>query len=1066
MEKQIEIKKVLKIVFFILFFIITIFPLHSFAANELNWENPNSSNTKNPYEFNPKDVLNSQMIMQVIGCTGVVDKVSGAMMDFAKTQLLKTAKELILTDKMMEKAVKACEATKKGLKTSVVTIINMNWPGVVDEVNCKPTEKVKDVYAKQELKRQTDQAAANKKREECFNGIAIQLARNQLTSMARNTMNWVNTGFEGNPMYVQDITSFSNSIEKNILEKNIASLGSSNKAYPYGTDFSRSAINGYRTGSSFRSGGTNFLDTLTSDLGYFLTDPESYYGYSEKTAMERSQEANERFANDFSTGGWNGWLALTQRDQNNPLGFTMQASQYIADEQNRQTEQNKEELLTNNGFLSQKKCILWQEYLDVNIPEEELVINDDGSSSYEPIYNENKRTDNDQCVKYEVVTPGSIIKDKLTTYINSPERQLELADTINESLNSLFSALISKFQNQGLASLSSGQYEYTTNGRTPNTNMGLGYGSQDAYNLEFSSYSAGAGYLNGSFDLTRDLGNIYIHDYNKNSLGDWNAKLNIIENTDPVEKLYVGLGPIDKSSIKYLDNGLIDKSSIKYLTNVYFTVKTAGSTKLFNDGFNGWAVGDRAFWNGKEWQNWKKGTDNPIDKKGVIQTQYDYIVAAKEMLSSLPNIMPKIGELDYCIPGPNPSWEANSGEAESLFLDYANSIGSSYKDNTSWFDRDKTTFTIAQPGNPIYDNYKAIFNGTHPNLWQWVKENFSELQRLGKDEIANDQDEANRQNEIANLLEGTNSNFVEFHRVAKIMFEKLYGPKGFLQTEFLEKENTSELIPNPSFLPMATEGLKITKNILSYDEEIKTAREEYRDAIDQANTNISKLNAIKLKVSNIINAAQTRRDEYLLGILNDETIKECSALSKNCLKGIGKPPEVNDADLGEYCLANYNICISDTMTEVEYQNKYKECLEEEDILYYDDTGIMNVGEGERCYDEFDNDLDGLIDMLDPDCAGNTGGNNTVTCLNGANNPPRCSTLNGECLNGAKNPPFCDNFSVVVGKYCKIDPEIPPTPSNMPNNVSCVMRQTEFECEAEPYYKAGSGRVCYWDGPSI
>ena len=94
------------------------------------------------------------------------------------------------------------------------------------------------------------------------------------------------------------------------------------------------------------------------------------------------------------------------------------------------------------------------------------------------VYGPNKISEFDKCVQFETVTPGSIIKDKVSTYINSPERQLELADDINKVLNTLFSTLISKLQNQGLSSLSTDRYEYTS-GYLTNTNMGVGYGNNN-----------------------------------------------------------------------------------------------------------------------------------------------------------------------------------------------------------------------------------------------------------------------------------------------------------------------------------------------------------------------------------------------------------------------------------------------------------------------------------------------------------------------------------------------------------------------------------------------------------
>ena len=172
----------LSVFFFIQFFI----PTLSFAANELNWENPNKSGN-NPYKFKTQDVLNSQMMMQVVGCTGVVDKVSGAITGFVQNKTKEIADKII-----MNAAIKACTAAKLGEKAAVIPIINMNWAELVNETDCKPIQKTEDSKVASELEKLQKKAEADKKRDECFNGIAIRLAKDQLTSMTRYTMNWIN----------------------------------------------------------------------------------------------------------------------------------------------------------------------------------------------------------------------------------------------------------------------------------------------------------------------------------------------------------------------------------------------------------------------------------------------------------------------------------------------------------------------------------------------------------------------------------------------------------------------------------------------------------------------------------------------------------------------------------------------------------------------------------------------------------------------------------------------------------------------------------------------------------
>lgn len=922
MEKQ-TVKKIISIsiiFIFVMFFIQTISPYQTYGA-ALNWENPNK-NGNNPYKFKPQDVLNSQTIMQVVGCTGIVDKVSGAIMG-----LVKKGTQAVMELLQQKAIIKACLAAKGGAQTAAGGVPNLTITTALGTVvNCDEINNTNDEGIKSQLANDAIKADAEKKRTECFNGIAYTLAKNQLTAMTRYTMSWINTGFSGDPMYVQNINSFVDNLEKSVLETNLAGLMSPQNAYPYGDGFYRSAINGYNYGGSLRSSSSNFLESLQSDLGSFVTDPNSY-----SSTLEKAKGAVNQFANDFSTGGWDGWLALTQRDQDNPLGSAMQMSQYLVEEQAKQVQDTKDELLTNGGFLSQKRCIEYEKPLsDSNQQVLNLTNGIFNTNSFDAVANNvnvtgagTTSTNNGgysapkKCIKYEVVTPGSIIKDKVSTYINSPERQLELADDINSVLNSVFSMLITQFQNQGLESLSPGAYEYTGVG-SKDMNVGVG---DNSYSTTGNGFSLSSGYENGSFDLTRDLGNTFIYNYNKKPLGSWNAATN-------TPKLTKGIGPVE---IDTNDN-------VIYLANVFYIVTTPGKTQLFDDGYAGWAVGDKAFWNGSSWQNWKNGTANPIKERGVIQTQKDYIVAAKELLTNLPNIMSKIGELDYCIPGPNSNWLANSGDTYSNFSDYSYSLVSDYKAG-NLLTRDSTTFTIAQPGDKEYENYKTMFDGT-PTLWGAIKQTFTwttlNLYGVGKEIKANAQETTFQEN-VDNFLTTLSNNLEKFNTDYSKIIEGRYGSKGLMQAAYLTEENTSELKENTAYLPMAETGLNTTKDIITYASDIEETTQSYKDSIIQADSNVYKLDEIKNEVSKIIVAAQARRDQNYLKILNEEAVRS------------GKP----------------------VLTLGWYKDKYKACLDEENISFYEDTDIIdNTGENkERCFDGLDNDLDGLVDAEDPDCAG-------------------------------------------------------------------------------------------------
>ncbi|HLP86912.1 MAG TPA: hypothetical protein VK153_03515 [Candidatus Paceibacterota bacterium] len=959
MKKQTVVKIIGSVLIFTfaMFFVQAVSPSPLFAANELNWENPNK-NGKNPYAFKPSNVLNSQLMMQVVGCTGVVDKVSTAITDFAAQQ----ANEFLTSQLKSAAKVAICKVGKVLGITAVASIPYGNLTDVTKEIPCNEIQQTTDVKLIKEAKETRTAEEAAKKREECFNGIAVTLARNQLTAMTRYTMNWVNTGFNGDPMYVRDITSFTNSLERNVLETGINKLTNTHMAYPYGTAFSRTAINSYKAGSSLRSGATNFLDSLTSDLANFITDPNSYYSNSEElTVLEKSKRANDAFSDDFAVGGWDGWLALTQRDQNNPLGFAMQVSQYLGDQQTMQVQNTKDELLTNDGFLSQKRCVLWELYEAEGVPIYAFAMDQSEIGKIET--SESRKSDFDKCKKYEVVTPGSLIKDKLSTYVNSPERQLELVDTINESLNALFSSLISKFQHEGLSSISSESYtDENMGGNGTNTVDLLGDGSDLNVNVEGINGSTSS-YSNGSFDITRDLGNTFIHNYVKQSQGNWDAEFNVPE-------LKIGVAPLDGDG--------------NPMTNVYYTVTRPGKTILVENGANDWQIGDRAFWNGSEWQNWKKDVGgvetNPIKKRGIIQIQKDFITAAKEMLATLPSIMPRIGELDYCIPGPNPNWQTNSGEAEVAFTDLAGTMAerplTRYRCNQDkilgikiWrpipglfsstqkcykccingagFTQDNRsytsgyTFSTALEGEDEYDTYYNIFKDTLSSWWDDI-ENGNYWESFRATHVGTSLDP---QQIINDAVKKVKDDLKAFHSIYSNHINSIYGKNGTMQREYLEYENRLtdlEADRNPEFLSMASEGLDITKDIVSYNENITELANKYKDSIVKANTNINKLSLIKKEVSRIIVAAQERREAK---------IREEQGLSAQ-----------------------------------EYIEKYKTCLDEETISYYDDLDIIDAESAEeRCNDNMDNDLDGLVDDRDPDCSGyvnpNTNNNN-----NGQNVP--------------------------------------------------------------------------------
>jgi hypothetical protein len=632
-----------------------VLPLQASADNlPLNYDNPNKGGN-NPYKISLQGVVTSGMLMNVVGCTGIVNKISKVSTSFIQNLIQsKTEKAARIAQKTAYDTLKKItEGIAKGVASGAMA--TPGFPVVMDSgIRVQNLQEFIAETARAEAMSKTakldmealntasqrikDETAAASFREECINGIAVTLAKNQLSAMTKYTMNWVNSGFNGDPLFVRNVDSLMYSIENKILEEQTRWFKDPVNAreYPYGRDFAISAINSKQSGD-------NFLDSMKSDLTAYLTPGAT----------------TDSFANDFSEGGWNGWFALTQRSQNNPLGFMIEQSEYLSQEQTTATENTKDELARNGGVLDQRKCVQYYPYDPIR--DRDNQVNANGNRL--------------RCAKYEAVTPGSVIKTKIDTYVNSAERQLELARTMNDALNALFSALIYKFQNQGLSSLSSSVNNYSG---TATAGFGVNQVLDSNGNSILVANGGGTGTSNGGdgyIDLTKDLGNTYV--------------------------------------------------------------------------------------NGQ------------ITKKGILQIEHDYIKAAKESVIVLDKVVPAIGKLDYCIPGPNPSWKANSLDAIDAYLS-----------------------TLDGGGTPAIDP-SAIEN-----------------------QIASYETEV-----------GT-----------------LYGPSSPMQT-----------FASGSYLGMADQGLAITKDLAITAETVKDAKDEYRDAITEANTNMTKLNVIKDKVNVIIAAAQRRR---------------------------------------------------------------------------------------------------------------------------------------------------------------------------------------------------------------
>ena len=366
------------------------------------------------------------------------------------------------------------------------------------------------------LKKQAEKQA---KKENCLDGIAYSLAKNILQQVSNKTLNWVNSGFDGNPLYVRDIDSYLKSIKDQKLESFLKQVPASNPIF----------------GNAIRSAITQQVTGYTDGrINQAMNTPEG--------------RAYQAFQQDFTQGGWSALL----NPSNNPIGTYFSAADQINSTIQNAQQNVRSELEQGDGFLTMKKCVEWGVQTSGaavvgGTPLDELPPGTTPSGPTTPA----PTTASQKCLRYENVTPGSIIAQQTAYITNSAVRQLEQADKINEVLGSFFDQLLNNLFSNGLGSL----------GRQRGTGVSTGIG----------------------------------------------ANVVLGTNGQPLESFTSA-------------NGLLNSDT--------------GTT-----GFTG-----------------DLDISRPQQLRTIIKTQLDYINRARDSRVAMERIVPVLGALDYCLPGPNPTW--------------------------------------------------------------------------------------------------------------------------------------------------------------------------------------------------------------------------------------------------------------------------------------------------------------------------------------------------------------------------------------------------------------------------
>ena len=272
------------------------------------------------------------------------------------------------------------------------------------------------------------------------------IAKKALKKITESTVNWANQGFEGKPLFLQNPDSFFTNIEHDEIKETVNEIGSDLERYPWGRGIAINKVRQARKESKSTTAGR--IGVFDLNTRFNLNSPEEI----------------EQFYSDTRIGGWDGWTAMINNPNNNPIGFDLAVSNDL----NKQTAQKTEnwEKSIQGMILPMQKCA---DPSDTTREMEDAARNSKDMVEYERV----------RCKRWEDTTPSGLVADKISHALTSGERQSELSMALGSSLSQVFSALLDSLIDKGLSALAT------------NTIADISPDDTDTWSFEGESFSFG-----------------------------------------------------------------------------------------------------------------------------------------------------------------------------------------------------------------------------------------------------------------------------------------------------------------------------------------------------------------------------------------------------------------------------------------------------------------------------------------------------------------------------------------------------------------------------------------------
>ena len=263
--------------------------------------------------------------------------------------------------------------------------------------------------------------------------ITRNIAKIMLQQITNSVVNWINSGFNGSPAFVQNPTQFLQRTSDVIAGQYIQSSALSFLCSPFQLQVRIAIAQSYAN----RSGAPSCtLTQVSNNITNFMRG-------------------------SFSTaGGWPAFLSFTSIPTNNPYGAFIYASAGLSGVISTAQGQVQADLLQGSGFLSFQQKVAGSCVNTTTPPTPSL--NKSVTPVNGPSPGANPTQQLYQVCDYVTATPGKVIADSLGATEKSTLDQLTLAKSFDEIISALINQLMTRTLQGGLSNLS-GQNGYASN---------------------------------------------------------------------------------------------------------------------------------------------------------------------------------------------------------------------------------------------------------------------------------------------------------------------------------------------------------------------------------------------------------------------------------------------------------------------------------------------------------------------------------------------------------------------------------------------------------------------------